>query len=208
MNYELVTDANSEGFRQTLEIYRASFPDNERHTDDLVARRIAEGPYRLFVAKDGDNVAIFAILYDFPETEFVLLDYFASHPKMRGGGRGTEFFRHLVQSVSANGKSLVIEVEDPAYGNDEERHRRLKFYHRHGAREILSVPYKMPSLIGGEPIEMKLLLVPAASKRPLTGEKIRTLVRRLYEEVYNLNANDELMHSVLTKIPETVLVAA
>jgi GNAT superfamily N-acetyltransferase len=209
MNYRRVSDANGESFRQALTIYRQSFPDNERHRDMVIAERVDAGFYQLWIGEDTAGVAMFALLHELTETGFFLLDYIALRRDARGGGAGSLFCSHLIERIFAGGKRLLLEVEDPEFGdNHGERVRRLNFYRKLGACELLGVPYKMPPLAGGAPTEMLLLLAPVDGTSSLAGALVRGLIVQIYEELYQRDARDELLLSILHEVPETILVAA
>lgn len=208
MNYRRVSDANGESFRQALTIYRESFPENERHRDAVVAQRLENGFYQLWIGEDSSGVAMFALLHKLTETGFVLLDYIALRRDVRGGGAGSQFCQRIIERFFAGGERLLLEVEDPNFGdNRQERVRRLDFYRRLGARELLDVPYKMPPLAYGAATEMILLLAPVEGTSSLAGVLVRGLITQIYAELYHRDANDGLLRSILKQVPETVLVA-
>lgn len=64
--------------------------------------------------------------------DLALVDYFAIHPDIRGGGIGSTALGQLCKLY--RGKRLFLEIEAPLANtpNYEQRIRRKNFYHRNG----------------------------------------------------------------------------
>ena len=198
-----VRQINSTEFTQALEIYRVSFPPNEKQPEEVIRQRVDSGQSILYCAKSGEKVIGICLLWDFKGCEFMLLDYMAVEMNYRFTGIGSRMFSSLVNKMKAEGRKLVMEVEHPSFGeNKTERLKRVNFYLKNGALILRGVPYLLPPLDGTNPTEMLLLLAPAESDEVLSGESIRSLVKRLYAELYGRDENDELLQSFIHRIPE------
>ena len=192
---------------QLVRIYEEAFSPNGRLPVEVIKQRIIRGRQSAIVGKEQNEVVFFALLWPLRGTEFVLLDYMATKSVHRGKGIGTAFFESLNEMAELAGKTLVIESEDPAHGNNrEQRERRVRFYRRQGAKELKGVRYMMPGLAGGEPAEM-VLMICAVGSQPcetrtgeIEGKAVRELVTQIYREVYNRGPEDELLRSFIGDI--------
>lgn len=190
---------------EALSIYAASFPLNERQPLDVVRQRLADGRERLTVGLIGDETVCMALLWDFRGSEFVLLDYLAVAAEFRNKHAGSLLFSHLLLRFSAEGKFLVMEVEDPRYGdNREERTARVRYYLKNGAFILAQTPYILPALDSTKPTDMLLMIAPAYPGGVMGGARAEALIRRLYSELYGRNEEDPLLRSFIARIPEKI----
>ena len=61
-----------------------------------------------------------ALLWDFKELEFVLLDYMAVAKEYRNNNFGTLLFKFLTNNVNKCKKYMIIEVENYLFGKNKE----------------------------------------------------------------------------------------
>lgn len=192
-------------FDEAMRIYEASFPDNERQPIHKIRSRILSGRSSLYVAVMNDTVTSMCLLWDIVGSGFILLDYLAVHEKYRGRHMGSDFFQFLLHAVESTGKYLLIEAEDPEYGNNpDERIKRINFYLLNGAYLLSNVPYILPALDGTVPTKMNLLIAPEYKERILTGTEVAMIITRLYTEVYEKSIDDEELLSLLNLVPAVV----
>lgn len=85
---------------------------------------------------DGNALLAYAFLYAAPNSDFLLLDYFAVLKSMRGEGLGTKALSLLCTEVETHFAGLIIEAENPDFAETAEekeiRKRRIRFYERNG----------------------------------------------------------------------------
>jgi GNAT superfamily N-acetyltransferase len=202
-----ITDVASREFQEALEIYNDSFPSNERHMEDVIIDRFQKKLYRIFVVHSGNQVAGMAILYSLSGGDFVLFDYMAVKKEFRGKGIGGDLVKAMIQYVQAEAKKkyLILEVENPEYGNNKnERLARIRFYRKLGIKQLKQVRYILPPLQGTIPTEMILMVAPEYPGRILKGTLVKKIMTQLYRELYNRNENDKLLQSFLNDVPEVV----
>jgi hypothetical protein len=191
-----------------LEIYMESFPSNERHPAEVIRERVIRGNYHLIVGRGQDQLAFFALLWHMRGSEFVLLDYMATKSGFRGRGIGEEFLRWIPQIPEMAGKFLVMEVENPAFGdNREQRSRRVEFYRRQGAVQLQGVRYIMPGLSGGAPTEMILMILPKYHGTRMDAKTVRQMIVQIYQELYGRGGDDALLLSFLDEVTGWIRLA-
>lgn len=162
-----------------VEIYRASFPPAERMGEERLRASIESGGRRLWTL---GNVDAFGIALELvTATPWVFGEYLAVRAGARSGGLGGE----LVGMLRGLGRPIVLEVEDPEWG-DEMAARRIRFYERHGARRVPgSEGFRAPDLeTPGESIPMWLLQMPGDAGHELGENLDRILTQAILSEGY------------------------
>lgn len=144
MNMEIelirVTSAKDHQLPRLLELYRESFPPEERR-DDALLMDMLESPLMHFMAILRKNELTGFILYwDFNDFGFV--EHFAIFPHLRRESAGSRVLQQLRKTFP----KLLLEVEIPY---DSLSERRLKFYSRNGFH-VLNIPYAQPPYRKGE----------------------------------------------------------
>jgi len=205
LEFSEVKDTNHQDFKEAMRIYTESFPSNERHPDSIIEKRVKENLYQMFIGRLDGRVVFMALLYPLRNTDFILFDYMATDEKSRNMGIGTKFVKTLVGKVKEDGNYLILEVENPEYGdNREQRKRRVKFYKRLGAKEMGNVNYILPPLSGNSPTEMILMVLPEYDDGKMPGTLVKKIITQIYEELYGRNRDDPLLNSFINSIGDTV----
>lgn len=200
-----ISDISDPRFMDTMTIYNDSFPSNERQPLPVVKRRIEEEKSVLYAGLLNGEVICMALLWNFKNMEFVLLDYFAVKKEYRNRKTGTAFFRFLSETVNDLNKYMIMEVEDYlSGGNTEERKRRINFYIRNGAYILNDTPYILPSLDNTLPTEMLLMISPEYKSNRMEQKYVSNLIAGLYTELYGKTGNDPLLLSILEKLPAEI----
>ena len=180
-----ILNSTEPGFVQCLQIYHEAFPVYERQQDEIITARVNDGYCILLAGRAGGKVVCMSVLWEFHGTEYVFLDYFAVAGSARGFRVGTKFLLFIINKFLGEGRFLIMEVEHPNYGaNQEERNRRIKFYQNNGGVILHNVKYFLPPLGGSAtPLEMQLMILPDPGIMP-GDEKIQALITTIYNKVY------------------------
>lgn len=188
-------------------IYQEGFPSNERQTLSKIAERVEGGKSQLLVGILNDEVVVMALLWNFMDSPFELLDYLAVKEGFRGKQLGAKMFRFLLEKATQNNRFLILEVEHPQKGfNTAQRQKRVQFYLNNGAYLLSNVPYILPSLDGTAPTEMQLMMAPQPTPQVIEPETIKNLIARLYLEIYEKPQGDSGLASLIETIPSKILV--
>jgi GNAT superfamily N-acetyltransferase len=205
MTLRTLTSSADPAFGGLLALYHEAFPANERQSDERMAERLDTGHSEFQVGEIEGSVALMAVTYPLPGLPFDFLDYLAVDSRFRGQGLGGAFFRALAPGLKERQRRLVLEVEDPDYGeNREQRLRRVAFYRDNGARVLYNTPYLLPPLSGDLPTEMWLMVFPATAGESFEKAQIQQLMRTLYTAVYQRESNDPLLDRFLPFLPDPV----
>lgn len=203
--FQQIQEVQNPYFGEAMAIYNEAFPSSERQSIITVVERVKSGQSKLFVGVVKERVVAMALLWNFKNSPFVLLDYLAIKNNCRGLEFGTQFFQFLVQMTIKNKQFLLLEAEYFQFGsNKEQRKKRIQFYLRNGAYLLSNVTYILPSLDGTASTEMVLMIAPKPPREIVEKESIKNLIQRLYLEIYEKEPNDSVLISLLDKIPEQI----
>ena len=203
VKFSEIKDINHKDFEEAIKMYEESFPSNERQSIDTIKKRIKENLYQMFIGRLKNEVVFMALLYQLKNTDFVLLDYMATEENFRNKGIGTRFIKNILGKITP--KYLILEVENPNYGNNrEQRERRVNFYKKLGAKEMKDVRYILPPLSGNIPTEMILMVLPEYGGGKMDSSLVKKLIVQMYEELYDRNENDDLLNSFVNDIKNPV----
>lgn len=178
INLEDISTASSH-YEWTEKLWIDSFPVDERRDTCIQRKNIDSNPkFRCKVALNGYDEPIgFITIWDLGL--FIYCEHFATAPKIRGKGFGTEIIRMV---TSFYGKPLVLEVEMP---ENELSRRRIRFYERCGLRLWKSGLYTQPPYRpGGNPVPMMLMATDGLTE----AKDFNQIVDILKKEVYGVRS--------------------
>lgn len=205
IDFSLLSDIASPDFKDAMEIYLESFPQNERQPLHKIKHRVECGFYSMIVAKRDTSVVGFSLACPFPELRFGLLDYIAVRKDRRNLGIGSKLFQKTGEFFLKEVPSafILFEVENPAYGDFSDsaiRHRRLGFYRRLGARAINNFNYIMPPMVGNSPTEMVLMVFSRGSQVDIDSRYLKDIVTAVYRRVYERAEDDPFLRRMLDSL--------
>lgn len=155
MKLERLSASNSHLFEKAFELYKNSFPVEERR-DECEQQRVLENIDYHFdlIINDGNFIGI--MLY-WEIDNLLYLEHFTTLPEMRGQGYG----KHALDLLKNKGKTILLEIEPPV---DDITQRRYAFYRRN---DFILNPYRHIQAkyhLGDEDLELKILSHPKALK--------------------------------------------
>jgi GNAT superfamily N-acetyltransferase len=211
---EQLSSSEGETFRQLYAIYAASIAAREQKRQSWIAAMIDAPEYRVWVAKAGDVVRGFSILFVPAAGGFTLLEYMAVAPGQRNHGLGAELFRQTVaQAVTPEGRKLPVLLEVDSDREDTSdramRTRREGFYRRLGCLRIAGLRYLMPLAGEGSAPEMDLLVYRAEwLGRPAWSEiprgQVEHWLETIYQDVYHCSPADPRVAQMVASLPDPV----
>jgi GNAT superfamily N-acetyltransferase len=184
--YRIKDSANPE-FAGCMQIYHEAFPPYERQADEVISGRVDDDSCLLLAGRAEGEIVCMSLLWEFQQTPYIFLDYFAVKTNTRGYQVGTRFLRFILSNFLDSGKFLVMEVEHPDYGaNREDRARRVRFYEKNGGVILQNLRYFLPPLGGAvKPLEMQLMILPEPVDPP-DEDAIQNMIRLIYKKVYQI----------------------
>jgi GNAT superfamily N-acetyltransferase len=207
-----VKDFDSIEFKQSLKLYKSSFPPNEtRSIKKVVAMLKVDKDYHLFITKNNNFVVGISLLYVFRSLNIGLLDYMTVAPNLQRRGIGKDLFRFTLQWCSSqivNIIGLLMEIQKenvPDLRENRIRKNRISFYARLGAKVLDGVNYLLPSQDNSEPEEMYLMIAPLTEIKYLPKSSVIQYVRSLYSTIYQYKDND-LLNITFNNLPKIIML--
>ena len=125
------------------------FPPAERKPLSSILQANRAGTYRAFGVYENEQCLAYAYFVLVPESDWLLLDYYAVRSDLRGSGIGSWFLAQI-QTLEADHPTVLLEIEDAESAETEEDHkhclRRERFYRRAGAQfsNVLATTFGVP----------------------------------------------------------------
>ena len=179
-------------------IYHEAFPENERQKDEVILQRFQEDLYKLVCCfSETEEMVGFALTLDIGFDNCRFVEYFAVKDLFRQQGVGTEMINKMLNICILKEKHLILEVENPLFGDNQEiKRRRLDFYKRNGFSLIEEFNYILPPLNEKNPTEM-LFMCSNVSRKRLTFNELINLTEALYTKVYNRTKTDPYFKKIV-----------
>jgi ribosomal protein S18 acetylase RimI-like enzyme len=185
----------SRRFRQAMRIYRDEFSASSRLSIARVCQLLRTGSYQLFIAQENEEVLGFALVWKCPRPVFVHLDYIAVRQDRKGHGLGTALYRWLIthlKDFAPRAYLFTLEVEEDL----------IAFYRRSQTYLLADVPYLFPGPRG--PIPMHLMVYDRQKRAVLARKTVQGIIRALYQGLHNRQADDALLRSFISCIPQQI----
>lgn len=172
MHREQIKDIKSPFLSEALKIYEASFPVEERRSNELQIELLENELFNFdVIIEEGQCIGI---LFWWAIDNYRYIEYFAIHSKCRNTGIGKKI---ISEFIAESRIPVVLEVEKPK--NDLTR-RRIGFYERLGF-ELAEEEYAHPPLTPGKPfLELCLMTYP----RVFTKDEIAKFIALTHPVVH------------------------
>lgn len=154
MTYTRITDTEHPLFAQAWDLYKKSFPPEERRQLRTQKKIMDHQLYHFELITDKTLFVGFILWWGFDDVRYI--EHLATLPCLRGKGYGK---RILEKFISASNVPVLLEVEHPANAISK---RRIGFYQRAGF-VLNEYPYSHPPYKkGGEYVPLMLMTCPNA----------------------------------------------
>jgi GNAT superfamily N-acetyltransferase len=183
-------------------IYEEGIPASERKP---LAVLLSDPAARITVARMGDELVGFALVHLGKSAD--LLEYIAVRAGLRGAGVGARLYQ-AARGDRGREVPLLIEV-DSARGASPDRAirlRRIDFYRRLGARQVVGLSYvlPLPSPTGPPTMDLMVDSWPDAAVQRVT---LRSWLQELYSEVYGQPRDDSRILAMLAPLGREAALA-
>ena len=198
-----VNPLDTSSFAEVYKQYEEVFPAEERQSYDVIFSRFQQGVNVLFVCTCQRKICAFAFLFPLGKTRFVLLDYFSVLVELRSKGIGSNMLSFLKSELQNQKKIMVLEVENPEFGEDREmKEKRIAFYLRNDAALLSNVRFLLPALdLSKKPVEMKLMVLPNFK---ISKEECTALIQQIHAEVYTKHTTRKLINEIILGLPQVI----
>jgi len=189
IEYIEINDSKNLYFLEFLDIYNNSFPENERNPVEKIIFRIENNLSKLIVNLIDNKVVAFAFVAEL-DNNFVLFDYLAVKKEFQNLGLGSKFIDFIKNSL--NNKVLILEVENPLFGDNKIlKNKRIEFYKRKNIKILENIRYILPPLDNSDNFtEMILMYYSEKQNFDFNKNIIKHLIIDIYNKIYNRNSYD------------------
>jgi hypothetical protein len=216
---EEINSSEDACFSQMMHIYEESFPPEERVSIKILIHRMNEKREQFFACKSMNTVVGIGFVAQFLTPSFSLIDYFAIVKKFQKQKIGSIFLRFILQLITSvnHEKFVILEVEDPAYGNKtKEKLRRIKFYQNCAFKLLQDVHFYIPDLstlknttnsitkVSESPQMLKLMYFSHQNPFKFTRKSLSAILKTIYVAHYKINAHNPLIKSILKAMPHII----
>jgi ribosomal protein S18 acetylase RimI-like enzyme len=208
-----IKDYNSSEFKQSIELYKNSFPYSEtRRSEDIENMLKKDENYYLIASLNNGLVNGISLMYVFRSLNFGLLDYIAIDPAFRSQGLGKKTFEFTYKklvTIIPTGIGLVMEVQkenDLDKEGKDVRRNRIKFYTSLKVKLLDKVNYFLPQIRPGTKEEdMHLMIKPLVKTDYLTREQVFVCIKNIYHTIYQYYNND-LVDKIFYNMPKKIIL--
>lgn len=196
---------DAHGFDAMFALYEAAIEASERKPRAAIAAYLKDPRCRVLVARDGDTIPAFAMLFYPAGASFWLLEYMAVDAARRSQGLGGQMFAAACADAAVRGASpCLIEIDQPgaAVSPGNNPTARAAFYARLGCRRLAGLSYVLPLDVAGTPPPMQILV--HGARGPFPKATVRGWLTAFYTEVYDRPADDPRIAAMLHGLPDLI----
>lgn len=170
MRLERLSNNNISLFERAFELYKSSFPEDERRDELEQERILKKDDYHFDLIMD--NEYFIGVMLYWETDELIFLEHFATCSEIRGRGYGTK----ALDLLKAKNKVILLEIEPPV---DEITQRRYNFYKRNGFLMNSVHHIQAKYHVGDVDLELKVLSYP----RVLENDEYRDFYEYMTREI-------------------------
>ena len=208
-----IKDYNSIEFKQSIEIYKRSFPYNETRPSREIENMLKNDNNYYLIASLNDNTVIgISLMYIFESLNIGLLDYLAIIPSFRSHGVGKELFNFTfekLKKMDSNGIGLLLEIQKENVIDQQEkdaRKKRIRFYNKLGVKLLDKVNYLLPAIYPNSiEEEMYLMIKPIKKINYLSKDQVLRYISKIYHIIYQYFDND-LINKTSNTMSEKIII--
>lgn len=202
IRWEEITDDHLINLENTLKLYDQTFPIEVRESHEVFmqgfhyAKSSFPNNFHFLVGFEKDELVSFATAHYLAEVNSGFIVYLVTNPSMRRMGVGEKTLAELESLLNedailaGNGSlgTIILETETEEMAHSEAEKadctKRKRFYERNGYKQYGEIAYVQPPLhdMGGS-VPLNLFLKDF-QKGEQTQEKIKGIIRAMYQEKY------------------------
>ncbi len=199
-----ITDRDSIEYLEAVEVYKAGTPDELQIKTEEIEKKVDSGKAIIILGKQNILPVFMALLWKLEGTNFYINEIISIIPSANHLPLGRIYMEVLKASEYLKHNHVLFEVEDPDFGNRDERQQKLDFYFRQGLSLIDGVRTIVPSPNGGEHTNTLLCVLSNSRFLKITQEEMKALITIIYADLYQQEPEGYLLKTILENIPETV----
>lgn len=199
-----ITDRESVEYLDAIEVYKAGTPEKLQIKTEEIEKKIDSGNAVIILGKQNILPVFMALLWKLEGTNFYVNEIISIIPSAKNLPLGKIYMEVLKASEYLKSSHILFEVEDPDFGDRNERQKKLDFYFTHGLSLVDGVKTIVPSPISEDYTNTLLCILSHSRFLKITQDEMKALIIKLYADLYQQEPEEYLLKSVLENIPETI----
>ncbi len=199
-----IIDRESVEYLEAIEVYKAGTPDELQIKQEEFEKKIDSGKAVIILGKQNILPIFMSMLWKLESTDFYVNEIISIIPSARHLPLGKIYIEVLKASEYIKNNHILFEVEDPDFGNRNERQKKLDFYFTQGLSLVDGVKTIVPSPIGEEHTNTLLCILSHSHFLKITQNEIKELITKLYADLYQQEPEGYLLKSILENVPEVI----
>lgn len=145
-----------------------------------------------------------ALLWKLEGTNFYVNEIISIIPSAKRLPLARIYMEVLKSSEYLKDNHIIFEVEDPEFGDREERQKKLDFYFTQGLSLINEVKTIVPTP-NSEDFTNTLLCVLTNSRfLKISQSEMKLIITKLYKDLYQQEPDSYLLKTILENVPEQI----
>jgi len=202
INFYNITDRENQEYYEALEVYKAGTPDDLQLKEDVLHEKMDSGNAVILMAKQNIMPAFMAMLWKLEGTHFIVNEIISVIPSFKDVPFSKMYFDVLKHSEYYQNNHIIFEVEDPDFGNRQERLEKLQYYFSHGFQWLKGVKTIVPHPLGESHENTILLMLTQNRFVEFSKEEIEKLITKLYKDLYHTEKDAYIVEEILKHLPE------
>lgn len=204
INFYNITDRENQEYYEALEVYKAGTPDELQLKEEVLHNKMDSGNAVIIMAKQNIMPAFIGMLWKLEGTHFMVNEIISIIPSFQHISISKMYFDVLKHSKYYKTHHILFEVEDPDFGNKEERLEKLNYYFSHGFQWIKNVKTIVPHPLGDNHENTILLVLTQNRFIEFSKEEIKNLIIKLYKDLYHTEKDSYIVKEILNHLPEKI----
>lgn len=199
-----ITDKESVEYLDAIEVYKAGTPDELQIKTEEIDKKIDSKNAVIILGKQNILPVFMALLWKLEGTNFYVNEIISIIPSAKRLPLGRIYMEVLKSSEYLKDNHIIFEVEDPEFGDREERQKKLDFYFTQGLSLINEVKTIVPTP-NSEDFTNTLLCVLTNSRfLKISQSEMKLIITKLYKDLYQQEPDSYLLKTILENVPEQI----
>lgn len=199
-----ITDKESVEYLDAIEVYKAGTPDELQIKTEEIDKKIDSKNAVIILGKQNILPVFMALLWKLEGTNFYVNEIISIIPSVKRLPLGRIYMEVLKSSEYLKDNHIIFEVEDPEFGDREERQKKLDFYFTQGLSLINEVKTIVPTP-NSEDFTNTLLCVLTNSRfLKISQSEMKLIITKLYKDLYQQEPDSYLLKTILENVPEQI----
>jgi len=204
INFYNITDRENQEYYEAIEVYKAGTNEELQLKSEILNEKMDSGNSIIILGKQNVMPSFMAMLWKLEDTNFIVNEIISIIPSFKDVPFGKMYFDVLKHSEYYQNNHIIFEVEDPEFGNKEERLEKINYYFKYGFQLIKGIKTVVPDPIS-ENYENTLLMVLTQNRFHEFGkEEINQMIIKLYKDLYDIDEDAFVLKGILENIPEKI----